>query len=328
MRNRKKKNRFLFFGFISLLTAGVVSFSVKNSVESRVSTFTMNEWAIGIYTGSSPLNLSDPPQINNPVITAADVTDIKADFVADPFMIQVDSRWYMFFEVLNSLTNQGDIALAKSADGFNWEYDRVVLDEPFHLSYPLVFEYRGEYYMIPESAEASELRLYRALDFPYGWEFERTMIEGEFGDHVLFEHDQSWWIIANSSPYTHDNTRLFFADSLKGEWTEHPMSPIVIDDASRARPGGRVPMLDNSIFWLAQDCKPTYGRKLNAFEIVKLTREVYKERPYDGNPVLRPGQESWRRRGMHHIDAHLIGDDEWIACVDGYRRNLFIRFEY
>ncbi len=325
---KRKKSRFLYLGFFSLVVFAAISVPIKNEIDSRVSTFTMNEWAIGIYTGSSPFELSDPPGVTNPVLTASHVTDIKADFVADPFMIKKDSLWYMFFEVLNSLTNQGNIALAASTDGYQWEYDRVVLDEPFHLSYPLVFLYRGEYYMVPESAEAQELRLYRTDKFPYGWEYKMTLIEGEFGDHVLFEHGETWWIIANSSPYTHDNTRLFFADSLKGSWTEHPSSPIVTDDASRARPGGRVPLLGNGLFWLAQDCKPTYGRKLNAFEIVELTREDYVELPWEKNPVLSPGEYSWNRRGMHHIDAHQIGNDQWVACVDGYRRNLFLQFEY
>lgn len=93
-------------------------------------------WTIGILEGSSPLALSPSKLTSNPVLTAQDVRDRKALFVADPFMINHNGTWYMFMEVLNSLNRQGDIGLATSRDGRTWTYERIVLDEPFHLSYP------------------------------------------------------------------------------------------------------------------------------------------------------------------------------------------------
>jgi len=48
------------------------------------------------------------------------VTDITADFVSDPFMLRDGAVWYMFFEVWNTRTGQGDIGLATSSDGLNW----------------------------------------------------------------------------------------------------------------------------------------------------------------------------------------------------------------
>jgi hypothetical protein len=324
---QKKKHRY-YVGFIlaAILLAAGISILAKN--RSRITTFNKNDWAIGIYTGTSPFELRPAEGVVNPVLTASDVTDIKAEFVADPFMIKKDSVWYMFFEVLNALTNKGVISLAESRDGFSWDYRRVVLSEPFHLSYPLVFLDDGQYYMIPESAESGELRLYKAVNFPYGWEFADVLLDGEFGDHVVFEESGTWWIIANGSSRKHNVTRLFFADSLRGPYSEHPSSPIVRDNASRARPGGRVPLIDGSRYWLAQDCKTSYGKKLNAFQIVTLNREEYVEKLHTINPVLTGGKFRWARRGMHHIDAHQLGDGSWIACVDGYRRNLYIAIEY
>ena len=40
----------------------------------------------------------------------------------------------------------------------------IVLAEPFHLSYPYVFEWQGSHYMIPESGAAKSVRLYRASE--------------------------------------------------------------------------------------------------------------------------------------------------------------------
>src|SRR5262245_46202668 len=117
-------------------------------------------WSIGIYTGDSSFQLRARP--NNPVLTNTDVTDVQAEFVADPFMLHADGRWYMFFEVLDRETQLGVIALATSDDTVNWNYEQVVLAEPFHLSYPYVFEWQGERYMIPETLGASAVCLYKA----------------------------------------------------------------------------------------------------------------------------------------------------------------------
>jgi hypothetical protein len=108
------------------------------------------EWSIGMYGGGSPYELSPLADVENPVLSARDVTDVKASFVADPFMVRDGSKWYMFFEVLNALTSKGEVGLATSGDGVRWKYERIVLREPFHLSSPYVFKHEDGFYMIPE----------------------------------------------------------------------------------------------------------------------------------------------------------------------------------
>ena len=53
-----------------------------------------------------------------------------------------------------------------------------VIEEPYHLSYPFLFEFEGELYMIPEKARATRVDLYRCVAFPYQWELVKTLIEG------------------------------------------------------------------------------------------------------------------------------------------------------
>ena len=54
-------------------------------------------WDIEIYRGPSPFALQNMDKAANPVLTAASVTDVVADFIADPFIIRADGTWYMFF---------------------------------------------------------------------------------------------------------------------------------------------------------------------------------------------------------------------------------------
>jgi len=273
-------------------------------------------WSIGIYTGNSLSQLRSIA--NNPVLTNTDVTDVQAEFVADPFMLHTDALWYMFFEALDRETQRGVIALATSNDGFTWNYEQVVLKEEFHLSYPYVFEWQGERYMIPETLGASAVCLYKADEFPTRWSRQQKLIEGAHADPSIVRFDDLWWMFTCTMPYQHDVLRLYFARDLEGPWKEHPRSPIVVNDKSRARPAGRILQLDGHLIRFAQDCVPVYGTRVRAFEISKLTREIYVEAEH-ASPVLSPSGEGWNAMGMHHVDAHRQPDSDhgWIACTDG-----------
>ena len=138
-----------------------------------------DEWSIGIYRGSSPFCFAPADSIHDPVLTRNDVCDVSAGYVADPFMINVEGTWYMFFEVLNERSKKGEIGLATSLDGLRWSYRQIVLDEPFHLSYPYVFEWNNEFFMVPETFQTNSVRLYRAEAFPFRWSLVATLLEGK-----------------------------------------------------------------------------------------------------------------------------------------------------
>jgi hypothetical protein len=279
-------------------------------------------WSIGIYTGDSPFQLHAPPDHRNPVLTSDAVSDLPAKFVADPFLVRGDSVWYMFFEVLNRQTDKGEIALAVSDNGFDWRYRQRVLAEPFHLSYPYVFKWRGVYYMVPETLKAGAVRLYRAQTFPTRWSYVAPLLQGAWADPSIFRFANKWWMFACSPPYQHDTLWLFFADDLRGPWRKHPASPIIAGDKHRARPAGRVLVFDNRIIRFAQDCMRRYGSQVRAFEISELTTTRYVEREHENSPVLTASGAGWNRLAMHHVDPHLMPDGKWIACVDGHSEEI------
>jgi hypothetical protein len=276
-----------------------------------------SEWSIGIYAGNSPFKLSSQPEIINPVLSREDVSDVTAAFVADPFMLRCDRRWHMFFEVMNTKRDKGEIGLAVSPNGLKWQYHQIVLKEPYHLSYPYVFKWRNGYYMIPETLQSGGVRLYKANPFPVKWSFVRTLIKGQCADPSIFYSQNRWWLFACTTPYRHDALRLYFADDLLGPWFEHPRNPIVEGNHRIARPGGRVLVLKGRVVRFAQDCHPSYGRRVRAFEILRLTPTEYRERELSESPILRPSGRGWNASGMHTIDAHLTSRGRWLACVDG-----------
>src|SRR5262245_60120569 len=172
-------------------------------------------WSIGMYSGRSPLEISR--ENHNPVLTRKSVTDIPAAFVADPFMVRTSDEWFMFFEVMPADGYIGKIGVARSENGKGWKYERIVLDEPFHLSYPYVFPWQGTYCMMPDVYGANAIRLYQAIEFPWRWTLAGELLAGNFVDASVVHHDGRWWLFAADAE-GNCTLRLFSAPTLLGKW--------------------------------------------------------------------------------------------------------------
>lgn len=277
-------------------------------------------WSIGVYEGSTPWTLGPATGVVNPVLTAGDVTDLPARFVADPFMVESDGRRHLFFEVMPRDSRHGVIAHAHSQDGLRWQYDAIVLREPFHLSYPYVFAHDGGVYMVPECAQSGSVRLYRAESFPGGWRHVATLLTSQQKRPPLLEpsivyHDGRWFLFTYARRVA--GLHLFWSDTLTGRWVEHPRSPVLTRSPHFARPAGRVVRHGADLYRFAQDGRPRYGSRVWAFRIVELNATAYREERVPGGPVVEPGAARWHRSGMHTVDAHRRSDGSWIALVDG-----------
>jgi hypothetical protein len=274
------------------------------------------DWSIGVLGAESPLLLHPLSGVSNPVLRASDVTDVEALFVADPFLLQHDDGYVMFFEVLSQRDGNGVIAMATSEDGVEWTYGAVVLDEPFHLSYPYVFQWAGETYMVPESAEALGVFLYRAERFPYEWVQARTLLRGRYVDPSLIYKSGRWWLFVAETQ--NDILRLFSAASLDDRFVEHPDSPLVVGNETGARPAGRLLHFNGRLFRPSQDDAITYGRRICLFEILTLTPEEYREVPIHAEWEVYGAE--WNAAGMHHLDTLEQDSGEWLAVADGWSR--------
>lgn len=284
------------------------------------------EWSIAIYAGASLDALASQAEDGRPALTCRDVDDLPARFVADPFLVRHDGEWLLFFEVLNAASDRGEIALARSADAVTWRYDGTILREPFHLSYPNVFQAGGEWLMTPEALAVAGVMLYRAEEFPRRWALDRMLLgEGTWADPTVFEHDGGWWMFACPTPYRHDRLELFWADDVRGPWHQHRRSPIVDGDPRRARPAGRPRVTGGALVRFAQDCRPDYGNAVRAFAITTLTRDDYAEEELAA-PVVAASGAGWNAHGMHTVDLHPW-EGRWLAAVDGYRYNAPPQYE-
>jgi hypothetical protein len=277
-------------------------------------------FSIGVYTGKDTFSLTSANGVRNPVLCAADVTDVPAAFVSDPFVLQAGGTWYMFFEVMNKLTRLGEIGLATSNDGYNWMYEHIVLKEPFHLSYPHVFEWNDDFYIIPDSATHG-IRLYKAMRFPCKWQCI-GMILNKYGfvDSSIIFFDNKWWLFTAHSPRPSEPKALYlyYADEPIGPWYEHKANPIVESNPFNCRPAGKMLIIKGRLIRFAQEGIPHYGSCVRAFEVLELSTNTYAERDISSQPVLCGGSAPWNEGGMHHIDAHILPSGKWMAYVTGW----------
>ncbi len=276
-------------------------------------------WSIGIYAGPTPFDLAPwPGPEAQPVLAPHSLGAIKADGVADPFMVRYGENWLLFFEVENRRSGRGEVGLATSRDAISWQFEGIILAEPFHLSYPQVFEHDGSWYLVPEAASSGTTRLYRAESFPRSWRLDAILVEAALIDPTLFRHADRWWMLALEGFRRQDALVLYHADRLEGPWRAHPANPLVVNDRRAARPAGRVIEYQGSLIRFSQDYSQYYGRSVGAFAIDQLSPDVYIEHELN-QEVLSPSGHGWNATGMHHLDAHQRGPSDWIACVDGRR---------
>ncbi len=284
-------------------------------VKSKGPGYAPSSWSVAVVKGDDLHQIPKNLTTVRPVISAREVRDRTVRFTADPFLIRYKNEWFLFFEIMNCFSEEGDIAYATSSDGVSFEYKGVALDEHFHLSYPHVFHHAGEIYMTPESRQGGGIRLYKATSFPHKWELVKLLVPGDFADPSLFYYQDRWWIFAVEGGYS---LAVYYADSLEGPYTKHSLSPLYRDDKSRTRPGGRVIVRDGKIIRFSQDNKKSYGHQVRAFNVTRLTTTDFEEVEESPSPFLTPSNDrSWRGVGMHHIDPHQLDDGTWMAAVDG-----------
>jgi hypothetical protein len=324
---KKPRVGVIIFGLLCL-TAGVAA-AIFVGMKRGIPFVTEREqWTIGIYRGNSPFSFTNPLNWINPILRAEDVTDVPAKFVADPFLVKEEKSWNLFFEVYNLDTKQGDLALASSTNTWFWDYQQVILDEPFHLSYPYVFEWENEHYLIPESFEDNSVRLYKADEYPLKWSFVTRLVEGkDYVDNSIVYFNNNWWLF--SATTNNEDLYLFYADNLEGPWTEHPLSPIVKGNKHIARPSGRLLVYDGHLYRYTMDIDPPVGtHQVMAIEITEISPTSYAEKLVSSVPVLQASGRGWNEQAMHQLDPIQLSENEWIASVDGFGNYLLFGWDH
>jgi hypothetical protein len=223
-------------------------------------------------------------------------------FLADPFTIAVDDVPFIFVEQYPFKSRKGVIS-AYRVEGDAARPVGVVLEEPYHLSFPFVFRYDGEIYMMPESGAGRCLKLYRSARFPDRWQEVRVLLDNVAAvDSIMFEHRGLWWLLTTISgdgpALNNAELHAFHAPDPLGEWTSHRNNPIVMD-SRRGRNGGFLRDEHGHPHRVAQVPGFTfYGAAAAIYRIEELSPDSYSERL-----VSEVRADALGLDGTHHIHS-------------------------
>jgi hypothetical protein len=225
-------------------------------------------------------------------------------FLADPFALWREGRLHLFAEAYDYRTRHGVIDLLAFGPDLEFQSRRTVLREPWHLSYPFVFEAEGEVWMVPEAHRSGAVTLYRAAAFPDRWEAVlRLELDTPAIDPTVFRHEGRWWMAyspTGSQAFKQGRLHLAFADRLTGPWRTHPGNPVRVDRAS-SRPGG-TPFVEAGVLTLPmQDCARTYGGAVRLLRIDELSPDRF--RAHAEAPIAAPASAAPYLDGLHTLSA-------------------------
>jgi hypothetical protein len=202
-------------------------------------------------------------------------------FWADPFSMRAGGKYYIFFEDYVNSVGRAHISVIEVDRNGIVSGPTEVLKMDCHLSYPFVFEWRGDYYMIPETGAKNVVGLYRSASFPFDWKLERVLLEAKHPlDATVMEVNGTWWMFVNIQEdgvlVNWDELHLYYADSLFGPWKPHARNPVVSDVRS-ARPGGRLFWANDVLYRPSQDSSERYGYATVLNQVTSLSPSEYSE---------------------------------------------------
>ena len=240
------------------------------------------------------------------------IKNLKNSFFADPFVFKKDGLNYLFVENYDYLKKKATIsALCLKND--EYKYLGNILDEGFHLSFPFIFKWENEIYMVPETHEAKEIRLYKCHNFPMKWELDQIIMKNVIAaDTMILRKNKKWFMFTNiCSAGLNDlksELHIFYSENLNSKnWKPIKSGNPVIFDSMSARNGGFF-LKDNNFYRINQiHDKDHYGKSFGVNKIQNLSEEDYQEiRIKNVDPTFK----------KNIISTHHFSADDNLAAVD------------
>lgn len=188
---------------------------------------------------------------------------------ADPILFEKHGKTWLFVEAYNKEQHKGEIGVFEvNSDCSVCNYQTIITMD-CHMSYPFVFSYQDNIYMIPESGADKKIYLYKAHEFPYKWEQIGVLCEGKaFRDTTVYTIANDLYMITYERT---DNRRLFHTYAcheyrLDIENCKAKLLETYPDEKSLMRPAGLILYTSNGIIRNSQKCNRIYGESLIFWE--------------------------------------------------------------
>jgi hypothetical protein len=206
----------------------------------------------------------------------------KNSFLADPFVIKHNNKTVIFVEDYSFKTRKGKIS-AYEINSESYKKLGTAIEEKFHLSYPFLIEDKKDLFMVPETYQSKDIRIYRCMEFPLKWKLHKILISDISAvDTNIFKFNNKYWLFtnldtSNSNDYSSE-LHIFYADNMESsEWKSHALNPVIFD-SKKARNGGMIYSEKKQAYRVFQKQGfDNYGESLGISRIKTLTENEYEE---------------------------------------------------
>lgn len=227
---------------------------------------------------------------------------------ADPLLTEIEGKEYLFAEVYDRKKKKGFIGVSDFSENGILSKPKCILEESFHLSFPVVFPYEGQYILMPECSESGALRFYRLDPDSLSVSLLREIKTKEkLVDTVLYHADgkKLTFLSCAENPDNPKQTSLIMfelSELENGEMTYLPLRPEYSGSSYLLRNGGPVYEYENQKIRILQESTETeYGhnllfRKVSGFEKA-YAEEEFSSLYLEDLPISLP--VTYRRQGTH-----------------------------
>lgn len=228
-------------------------------------------------------------------------------YYADGFAVKDGERLLLLFEDYSYKDRLGHLSSVWFNErDYTFTEPVPLLKEPWHLSYPFVFRYKGSTYCLPECKDHKNVELYKLDTVSMKLVHVRTLIKDlEAVDPSLIYHQNHWYLFFTAGYATNTELHIWHAEELEDDFIPHVLNPVK-SNVSNSRPAGTLFYLDGKLYRPSQDCSRSYGGRIIINEVKILTEEFFLESTVN---VLEPPTGY---QGIHNLS--FAGDSMLFDC--------------
>lgn len=252
-------------------------------------------------------------RIGNTPTRYVQVKTPKGQWIADPFLYETAGRTYLFVEQYFTEKQRAGIGVYEIING-EAVNNRIIIDNPYHMSYPCVFNCNGKHYMIPESSANNTIDLYEASHFPYEWKRVKSLISGEiYVDSTVYKHGDKYYLISYKKDTKGWHLVLFLLDMDK--FVLNQVSEKIYDN-NVGRPAGFLYMDKDLLIRPAQDCSRKYGESIILYKVNELEESGYSEEKFS----IIDAQHSLFERNIDRV--HTYNKTNEYEVIDVFKERI------
>lgn len=237
----------------------------------------------------------------------------KDRFFADPFILSVNERVIkVLVEDFPYYNKKGVISLLTiDRKTYTLMEKKIVLEQPFHMSYPFILrKENGEFWVAPEASQSGNLYYYTINPETEQLEHQQILLPEPLLDSTIVEYEGLWWLFCTKRGVnSNKDLFIYYAEQPEGPWKEHAKNPVV-RNAAMARPAGYMVKVGDEMFRVIQKSDKCYGEAVNVSRVLKLTTTEFEE-------VFV--KELRAQKDEYSNNFHTLNSFDGITVVDGIK---------